>query len=88
MPETEPTHAFINVAPAVFEALGIPFYDVTPTVAAIRSRGPGAFIIQGDGHPNERGAALIAQTVWREFLAEQLARFCEENDVCSTQGSP
>jgi lysophospholipase L1-like esterase len=66
-PESErrdPTAAFLATADAFFEQLGVAYLSVA------RARGPlgepvASLEIPGDGHPNERGAQLIADTVWR-----------------------
>lgn len=61
--DDEPTRRFIAQAPAVFQSVGLPFYDPSPDVWQQRKDHIEAFVIAGDGHPNEAGARLIAEGV-------------------------
>ncbi|HYD29802.1 MAG TPA: GDSL-type esterase/lipase family protein [Azospirillaceae bacterium] len=49
------------------EALSIDHVDLAPAVAGILGNDLDAYIIAGDGHPNEKGAALIAAAAWVEL---------------------
>ena len=59
----EPTRRFMARADSVFQSLGLPFYDSSPSVWGQRQIDPQAFAIAGDGHPNEAGARLMADGI-------------------------
>ncbi len=59
----EPTRRFMARADSVFQSIGLPFHDPSPGVWAQRRDSADAFVIAGDGHPNEAGARLIADGV-------------------------
>jgi lysophospholipase L1-like esterase len=42
----------------------IPAFDATPKVQSVIARDVTSYVIQGDGHPNPKGAAVTAETVW------------------------
>lgn len=60
---SEPTNAFIQTASGFFGSEGIPFFDPTEMVEA-QTTNAHALIWPGDDHPNEKGAELIASSVW------------------------
>jgi hypothetical protein len=57
----EPTLRFLARAPAFFDSLGVPYHDLAPALTPVRLRDPARYVIAGDGHPSEAGAALIAR---------------------------
>lgn len=71
-----PSTAFQQRAETVFSKLGVPYLSIA------RARGAAAtstesLQIPGDGHPNERGAEIIADTVWpwlRDHLQPVIVR--------------
>jgi lysophospholipase L1-like esterase len=68
---SEPTNAFIKTASGFFGSEGIPFFDPTSRMEA-QTTNAHALIWPGDDHPNEKGAELIASSVWG-WLRSKLA---------------
>jgi lysophospholipase L1-like esterase len=68
----EPTVAFQLCAKSFFQEENIPFYDSTELINELRGKNSKDYVIPLDCHPNEKGAALIAQVIWKQFLQEQL----------------
>jgi hypothetical protein len=50
----------------------VPFADLSSTVSQKMGKDRNRFVIEGDGHPNESGAALIAGSAW-PFLQSELS---------------
>jgi len=48
---------------------GIRFFDLTSQVTGAVLKDPAGYKIPGEGHPNERGAALIAEAAWPHLKA-------------------
>jgi len=69
---TEPTNAFIGTAEEFFGAEAIPYFDPT-TILKTQRNSAHSFIFAGDSHPNEKGARLIAESVWG-WLRSELAK--------------
>jgi len=72
----EPTVAFMGKADSIFAQEGIPFKDITTEVRSAIGNDLDAFIIAGDGHPNEAANRVIAESAW-SWLSPKLytARF-------------
>ena len=83
---SEATSAFVAGADELFSELGIPFFDASSQIWLVREISEGTFIIPGDGHPNEDGAALIAEHVF-PFLSSQLGRYCRLTNRCTRHAS-
>ena len=79
----EPTKAFMSSADQLFESRRIPFVDISEYMAAEFLDDRGKYTIQGDGHPNEMGAQLIANTSWQHFIREQLSEYCRITKSCT-----
>ena len=81
----KPTLAFIHGAGEFFGKLGVPFLDLAPYVYAKKQADPEGYIIQDEGHPNERAAKLIADRAFERFIEKQLAAYCSAAppDTCS-----
>jgi lysophospholipase L1-like esterase len=60
----EPTAKFMEIAPKFFTTIGVQFADISPEVQHAMGQDFLHYIIANDGHPNERGAALIAHAAW------------------------
>ena len=71
----EPTIAFQTISRDFFEQLKIPYFDNTDSVNLQRSDNPKSYVIPLDCHPNEKGAKLIADIIWKNFLRERLSKF-------------
>lgn len=56
-----------------FAATSVEFFDAGPQLERAFDGHAEAFIIPGDHHPNERGARVVAETVW-PWLERQLER--------------
>jgi len=61
---SEPTAAFVADLGDQLSSLGIPFVDISADFDARIGGDYSQVTIPGDGHPNERGAALIAELNW------------------------
>jgi lysophospholipase L1-like esterase len=72
---SEPTNSFLESAQEFFDSEGIRYFDPTSILEAQKNKAH-TFIWPGDGHPNEKGARLIANSVWG-WLRLELARFAE-----------
>jgi lysophospholipase L1-like esterase len=68
----DPTAAFLQAAPEFFKNIKVPFADLSSTVSQKMGKDRNRFVIEGDGHPNESGAALIAGSAW-PFLQSELS---------------
>jgi len=79
--ESEPTRAFMVGANALFNDLGIPFSDTSSQLWDRRKNSGNTFYIPGDLHPNEDGAALIAEFAF-PFLKSQLGNYCSQANRC------
>jgi lysophospholipase L1-like esterase len=60
---SEPTNNFLESAEEFFDSEGIRYFDPTSILEAQKENAH-SFIWPGDGHPNEKGARLIANSVW------------------------
>ena len=78
----EKTKAFMDVADDFFRSLDVPFLDISDFVSEVRGNNREAYIFDGDGHPNEMGAELIARVSWNEFIRQCLADFCGDTKRC------
>jgi lysophospholipase L1-like esterase len=80
-----PTLAFIHGADGFFGGLGVPFFDLAPHVHARKQADPERYIIRDEGHPNERGAKLIADSAFEHFIEKQLTTYCGSSSrkICS-----
>jgi lysophospholipase L1-like esterase len=72
---TEPTTAFLETADEFFDSEAIPYFDPTGLLAAQKENAR-SYIWSGDSHPNEKGARLIANSVWG-WLRMGLASFVQ-----------
>ena len=69
----EPTRAFMSIADEFFLQLGVPYFDASSEVFALRQSAPEQYALAAeDHHPNEAGSKLIADHTW-PFLKEQFA---------------
>lgn len=64
----EPTRAFLAGADAFFAEHDIPFRDISPEFQRAVGERLDDYRIPDDGHPNERGAELVADLVFERFL--------------------
>lgn len=71
--------AFMSIADNFFKQEGIPYLDISPYVLKKISLNMDAYIINGDGHPNEKGHRLIANTSWQYFIKGQLLKYCHKS---------
>lgn len=79
---TEPTVAFMREAGEFFDARGIEFHDLSPSIQPYLRTNWEDYIIAGAGHPNARGSALIAKFTW-PALRESFHAYCELTSKCS-----
>ena len=79
--ESETTSAFMVGANALFNDLGIPFSDPSSQLWARRKNSGKTFFFPEDWHPNEEGAALIAEYAF-PFLKSQLGNYCSQTNRC------
>ena len=59
---------------ALLSSENITFFDPTPQIQPIITRDLAAYTIVGDGHPNAKGAMLVADAVWpfiQTFIKDQ-----------------
>ncbi|MFN2453522.1 MAG: SGNH/GDSL hydrolase family protein [Pyrinomonadaceae bacterium] len=77
----EPTEAFMADAEPLFSGLGVPFSDPSDILRQRMSSDPDKYIIKGDGHPTEAGAALIAEHTL-PFVKSQLSNYCRLTNRC------
>lgn len=63
--KNDPTAIFLSKADSIFSEMEIPFYDITPENRKIIEQNFSQYIIEGDNHPNEKGALLIANASWK-----------------------
>ena len=82
---SEPTEVFMSSAGSLFSALGVPFSDPSETLRQRVGDDSGLYIIQGDRHPNEAGAALIADYAL-PFVKSQLSSYCRQTGRCEERG--
>lgn len=71
----DPERGFLASASAYFAKINVPFFDPTKDIQKALKNFE-AFSIEGDGHPNEKGAELIAQKV-TSFVVENVSRLLE-----------
>jgi lysophospholipase L1-like esterase len=50
--------------PKLLASESIPFFDATPLVQSVIAPDLASYVIQGDGHPNAKGAAVTAKAIW------------------------
>jgi|SRR5665213_1226604 len=50
--------------PKLLSSEGIAAFDATPQVQSAIAPDEASYVIQGDGHPNAKGAAVTAEAVW------------------------
>jgi lysophospholipase L1-like esterase len=62
---SEPTAAFIAVAPQFFRESNIEFHDISDAVFELAAGSTAGITIANDGHPNEEGARIIAEAAWK-----------------------
>jgi hypothetical protein len=77
----EPTRVFMSGAESFFSDLGVPFSDPSNVLRQRMGGDSGKYTIQGDGHPNEAGAALIAEHAL-PFVKSQLSNYCRLTNRC------
>ena len=74
-PPNDPTAAFMSTAESFFAENGIPFFDISDAVHEASGGDVESVVIAHDGHPNARGARLIADAAWpvlSEYLDENV----------------
>lgn len=81
-----PAEAFMIGAEDFFRGLGVPFFDPSTQIWSRRKESLNAFFIPKDGHPNEAGAALIAEHVY-PFVSNQLDHLCHVTNRCMMRGN-
>lgn len=81
---TEPTEAFMSGAEPLFSGLGVPYSDPWDILMQRMGGEPSRFMIQGGGHPNEAGAALIAEGAY-PFIASQFSDYCRRTARCQVR---
>lgn len=79
--DTEPTRVFMSGAGELFASMGVLFFDGSAEIWRQRKATGEQFAIPKDGHPNEAGAALIADSMY-PFVSEQLERICRQTGRC------
>ena len=84
----ESTKAFMDVADDFFLSMDIPFSDISNSVSKVKKNNREEYVIEGDGHPNEMGAKLIAETSWNEFIRRCLADYCRDTYQPVSGGIP
>jgi lysophospholipase L1-like esterase len=60
--------------PALLASENVTFFDAAPQIQPIITRDLAAYTIVGDGHPNAKGAMLVADAVWpfiQTFIKDQ-----------------
>ena len=78
----EPTRAFMSTAEDFFLRIGVPFFDRSLEVFAVRKRALEKYAIAAeDYHPNEAGSKLIADYTW-PFLKEKLSEYLQRTQRC------
>ena len=61
--------------PGLLESEHIAHFDAAPQLQPVIAQAPAAYVIPDDGHPNAKGANLIAEAAWpfiRTFIAENV----------------
>jgi lysophospholipase L1-like esterase len=53
-----------NWLPELLVSERISAFDAAPQVQSVIGSDPASYIIQGDGHPNAKGSAVVAEAVW------------------------
>ena len=72
--QNDPTTVFMKSAPSFFKTEGISFHDISLDFEQkVAKDGIQNYFRPHDFHPNSRGAALIAETVW-SWLKEELVK--------------
>lgn len=72
----DPAEEFMRQAATFFREEGIPFFDGAFSLWPLRKGEAGAFAIPLDGHPDEEGAARIADTVF-PFIVKELGKLVQ-----------
>jgi len=67
---------FMAGAPQFFGSHEVKYFDGSPLLIDRKQDHTSPIRIEGDGHPNEEGARLIAEINW-PFLEAQLTEFCK-----------
>lgn len=62
-----PESFFLDQSRQFFSENHIPFFEITPAIMKETEGNLDSFIINGDGHPNEDGAKLIAKHSWEKL---------------------
>jgi len=76
--ENDPELAFLAEATTFFKELEVPFFDPTKSVQKDFQESPSKFYIEGDGHPSEAGATVIATHV-TPFILKQVEEMNQSN---------
>lgn len=63
-----------NIAKEFFQSIDIPFYDISQHILKVMKERKDYYFFP-DGHPNPKGAELIAQNIWQYFLKQQLKEY-------------
>jgi lysophospholipase L1-like esterase len=79
---SEPTEAFMSGADSLFSVLAVPFSDPSTNLRQRIGGDADKYIIQGDGHPNEAGAALIAEYAF-PFVRTRFSDHCRLTPACT-----
>jgi lysophospholipase L1-like esterase len=79
---SEPTRAFMSGAETFFSGIAVPFHDPSGDLRRRMGGDADKYIIRGDGHPNEAGAALIAEYAF-PFVEAQLGDYCRRTAACA-----
>jgi len=69
------SEVFMAQATQFFVSHDVEFFDGSPLLVDRKYDRTSPIHIEGDGHPNEEGARLIAETNW-PFLEGELTKFC------------
>jgi len=75
----EPTKAFMSHSSTFFNSIGASFFDISTFVSKYKTID---MIIPDDGHPNEAGSKLIADSAWKLFIKDQLYKYCQKTAKC------
>ena len=70
----ELTRIFMSTAQEFFKSINVPFFDISPYMPEDKTK-----YTFPERHPNEEGAKLIADNVWRNFLKERLTNYLRKN---------
>ena len=75
----EPTALFMKTASDFFRKTGILYGDISSLFCALNEDFRRSYSIEEDGHPSEKGSKFIADTVWRDFLYDQLKAYLAQH---------